>query len=328
MKRRAKSRRRSRRLALACVVIAALAGLVWLAGRPAARLEEGVSGGGMRPTMVPLGDALAVRGSPGWSALSLEERRRAETPLTEEARAWLESERETVWRVAQAFDVAPVALGGIVAVEKTLLVGRADVLGEDLFRAVFGSLEEGDLERWATEQESAFQREAAASSGAGGWKPVRHPYLWTLGPAQVSFRLAIQYEPAVARRLGRPPRGVAEVLDAVTSMPGNIEYAAALVAEAQSAYRELAGMDISANPGVLATLYQLGSPTVRARRLATENAARAARDAPVQPPQVNVYGAFVNHHAGEIAVLLGVAGRAARGDAPDAHAGTTRQVQD
>lgn len=254
------------------------------------------------------GNAFTVRGNPGWESLSEQDRARAHTPLSPEARDWLKEERHAVRRIAAAFDVSPVALGGIVAAEKTLLVGRADALGEELFRAVFGSLREEDLEHWVAEQERGFQRASRPDASPDAWTPVRAPYLWTLGPAQVSFRLAIRSEPLVARRLDRPRRDAREVLDAVTSMPGNLEYAAALVAEGQRAYRDLAAADISANPGVLATLYHLGSPTVRARRLSAENAARRSRGDPIQPPHVNYYGAFVNHHVGEIAVLLGVAG--------------------
>lgn len=244
---------------------------------------------------------LVVRGNPGWEALPEDARRRADTPLSAEARSWLAAQREVVRSVAADFDVSSVALGGVVAAERTLLTGRVDALGEELFRAVLGSLPEDDLERWVTDQERSFRRSAPAPAQGG----IRNPYLWTLGPAQVSFRLALQYEPAVAERMGRRRRNVKEVLDAVTSVPGNLEYAAALLAEARVAYRDLAGFDIAGNPGVLATLYQLGSPTVRARRLAEENEARRARGERIHPPQVNAYGAFVNRHAGEIATILG-----------------------
>jgi hypothetical protein len=248
---------------------------------------------------------LIVHGNPGWEALTEDARRRADTPLSIAARSWLAAQREVVRAVAADFDVSPIALGGVVAAERTLLTGRVDALGEELFRAVLGSLPEDDLERWVAEQERSFRRSAPAPAQGG----IRNPYLWTLGPAQVSFRLALQYEPVVANRMDRRRRNVKEVLDAVTSVPGNLEYAAALLAEARAAYRDLAGFDISANPGVLATLYQLGSPTVRARRLAEENEARRARGERIQPPQVNAYGAFVNRHAGEIATILG-AGKA------------------
>jgi hypothetical protein len=241
---------------------------------------------------------LVVRGSPGWDVLPEEARRRAALPIASEARSWLATQREVVHRVAIAFGISPVALGGVVAAERTLLTGRVDALGEELFRAVVGSLPEDDLERWVAQQEQTFR-----SAGQGVPQPgIRNPYLWTLGPAQVSFRLALQYEPVVAARLERPPRNVKQVLDAVTSVPGNLEYAAALIAEAQAVYRETAGFDIRDNPGVLATLYQLGSPVVRARRLAQENAVRRA---PILSPQINAYGAFVNRHAEEIATILG-----------------------
>ena len=243
--------------------------------------------------------------SPSWASLAEADRRRAMTPMTPEARAWLRDEATTVRRVAAAFEISPVALGGIVAVEKTLLVGRVDALGEDLFRAVFGSLRGRELERWIAEQERGFQEAGSAAPGSR-WNPVRQPYLWTLGPAQVSFRLAVRTEPSVARRLGRRERQANEILEAVTSTAGNLEYAAALLAEAGRAYRELADMEIGADPGVLATLYHLGAPTVRARRLAAENGARRARGEPAEPPHVNYYGAFVDHHAAEIAALLGV----------------------
>ena len=257
---------------------------------------------GATPAMVarPSG-ILVVRGNPGWEALPEDARRRADTPLSAEARSWLAAQREVVRSVAADFDVSPIALGGVVAAERTLLTGRVDALGEELFRAVLGSLPEDDLEGWVADQERSFRRSAPAPAQGG----IRNPYLWTLGPAQVSFRLALQYEPAVADRMDRRLRNVKEVLDAVTSVPGNLEYAAALLAEARVAYRDLAGFDIAGNPGVLATLYQLGSPTVRARRLAEENEARRERGERIQPPQVNAYGAFVNRHAAQIATILG-----------------------
>lgn len=302
-------RRRVRWLIAASVLAVCMLALARSTGWRASTAFDDETSDGTGANMVRRGEVLVVRGSPGWNSLSAGERDRAETPLSDPAREWLRAEQLAVRRVSAAFGVSPVALGGIVAAEKTLLVGRVDAMGEELFRAVFGSLRERDLERWVADQEAAFQRGEGAAGSAGGWTPVRHPYLWTLGPAQVSFRLAIQYEPVVASRLGRPERDARAILNSLTSMPGNLEYAAALLAEAERAYRELAGMDISRNPGVLATLYHLGAPTVRARRLAEDNHARRARGEPALPPHVNYYGAFVNHHAGEITALIRTAGQ-------------------
>jgi hypothetical protein len=233
--------------------------------------------------------------------LSRTERRRAETPLSADARAWLVGHGDEVRATAAAFDVSPIALGGIVAAEKTLLTGRIDAIGEEVFLTVFGSLREEDLTRWAADQEREYQRRLTRG---GGRPTLLTPYLWTLGPAQVSLRLAILNEPAVAQRMGRPRRGVKEVVEAVIITPGNLEYAAALLAEAERAYADVAGVDIAADPGLLATLYHLGSPTVRARRLAADNALREERGTPPDPPRMNWYGAFVDRNVGEIAALL------------------------
>ena len=240
---------------------------------------------------------------PAPAPLSAADRRRAAAPLSQEARDWLVAHRGEVRDVARRFDVSPVALGGIVAAEKTLLTGRVDAVGEEVFQGVFGSLGEDDLERWADEQEREFRRRGARG---GGRPTLLTPYLWTLGPAQVSFRLAILYEPEIARRTGRPERSVREVLEAVTSTPGNLEYAAALLGDAQRAYADVAGVDIADDPGLLATLYHLGSPTVRARRLVSDNAARQTRGDEPDPPRMNWYGAFVDHHSAEIGGLLGL----------------------
>ena len=288
-------RRRWRRLALALLAAVAvgaiLLALAWLRRPPppvAALYDEHVIEEELPAVLVP------VEGNPGWESLPPDERARARTPMSGAAREWLRRTRAEVVSVARAFEVSPVALGGIVAAEETLLVGRMDAIGERLFLAVFRTLREQDLERWVADQEGAYQREARAGHALERER-VRAPYLWTLGPAQVSFRLAVRAEPQVAATMRRPRRDVKQVLEALTTVPGSLEYAAALLAQSRGAYARIAGLDIADNPGVLATLYHLGAPTVRARRLAIG-----------QPPHVNFYGAWVNLHAAEVAELLGV----------------------
>ncbi|HET7692949.1 MAG TPA: DUF1402 family protein [Gemmatimonadota bacterium] len=297
--------RRGRRLAL--VGIAVVAGIA--AAVAVARL--GSSAGSRSDTLdeLPLAgglpaDLVLVEGNPGWESLPEEERDRARTPLSDAAREWLTRHRAEVLSVADTFDVSPVALGGIVAAEKTLLVSRADELGESLLLAVFGTLREGDLEGWVAEREREYRTKARAGD-APERERFRTPYLWTLGPAQVSFRLAVRIEPQVATALGRPRRTAREVLTALTTVRGSLEYAAALLAQSRGAYARIAGLDIGENPGVLATVYHLGAPTVRARRL--------AGGAPGEElPHVNYYGAWVNLHAEDVARLLGVPPTAAR----------------
>ena len=298
-------RRRSRTATLALAAVAAMVvalAVAWLR-RPSDPTTEGLED----EPMVGIGGELprglvVVEGNPGWTSLPESERARALTPMSEAAREWLTRHRAEVVGIARSFDVSPIALGGIVAAEETLLVGRMDALGESLFLTVFGSLRERDLERWVADQERAYRREASAGT-APERDRVRTPYLWTLGPAQVSFRLAVRIEPQVAMTMKRPRRNVTQVLEALTTVPGSLEYAAALVTQSRAAYARIAGLDIGGNPGVLATLYHLGAPTVRARRLAAANANPSGA---AEMPQVNFYGAWVNLHAAEIARLLGV----------------------
>lgn len=255
-----------------------------------------------------VGCALVAGAVLGWWSLRDEGRSDAGGPgataLRDDARRWLSNHAGEIRRVAGVFGVSPVALGGIVAAEKSLLVGRVDAFEEEVFRTVFGSLAGDDLDRWVAEQESIY-RSRVGSGSAPERAAIRNPYLWTLGPAQVSFRLAVQIESVVARRMGRRPRSASEVLDALTTPEGSLEYAAALLAAAKRAYRE-SGIDIADDPGVLATLYHLGAPEIRARRLVEENRVRIAEGDPTAPPRVNFYGAFVDRHAAEIAELLGV----------------------
>ncbi len=296
---------RGRRLALAG--LAALA--VIAAAVAVARLGSPGSPGPDAFDELPLAgglpaDLVVVEGNPGWESLPEEEKERARTPLSDTAREWLTRHRAEVLSVAGAFDVSPVALGGIVAAEKTLLVSRADELGESLLLSVFGTLREGDLEGWVADREREYRSKARAGE-APERERFRTPYLWTLGPAQVSFRLAVRIEPQVATALGRPRRTAREVLTALTTVRGSLEYAAALLAQSRGAYARIAGLDIGGNPGVLATVYHLGAPTVRARRLAGGTPGE-------ELPHVNYYGAWVNLHAEEVAGLLGVPPAASR----------------
>ncbi|MFN2383043.1 MAG: DUF1402 family protein [Gemmatimonadota bacterium] len=296
-------RRGSLLLGVTAVSLALLLGIWGIRGRSSDEPSREQYAIGTDSANGPVGPVRFVRGNPGWAELSAEDRERAATPLSGAARNWLARNGPVVHQVAAAFGTSAVALGGLVAAEQTLLMGRVDALGERVFAAVFGAVRPGDLDRWVADQERTFQRRAAAGEQPGRGT-VRNPYLWTLGPAQVSFRLAVRAEPALAAAQNRPERSPKEVFTALTTTRGNLEYAALLLVEAERAYRRIAGLEIGGNPGVLATLYHLGAPTARAERIADETTTRRARGLSPDPPQVNFYGAFVNIHAREIAALL------------------------
>jgi hypothetical protein len=70
---------------------------------------------------------------------------------------------------------------------------------------------------------------------------------------------------------------------------------AALIRVSIDAYKKKAKLDISKNPGITATLYNLGNPEARAVRHA-----RSGR----RYPRENYYGWFVNKHEKELREIV------------------------
>ena len=69
-------------------------------------------------------------------------------------------------------------------------------------------------------------------------------------------------------------------------------------------YKRIAGFDISANPGVTATLYNVGDPEARAFALKAENDKRKATGEPEKMPEENYYGWLVNEKMGDLKALF------------------------
>ena len=71
-------------------------------------------------------------------------------------------------------------------------------------------------------------------------------------------------------------------------------YVAAVIRLSIDSYRDIANFDISENPGITATLYNLGNVTTRASALAEKNLERWERGLEPELPQENYYGWLVN----------------------------------
>jgi hypothetical protein len=69
-------------------------------------------------------------------------------------------------------------------------------------------------------------------------------------------------------------------------------------------YRDIAGFDISQNPGVTATLYNLGDAATRARQLRADNDQRRQKGQQPIYPEENFYGWFINDRLDELQKLL------------------------
>ena len=83
-----------------------------------------------------------------------------------------------------------------------------------------------------------------------------------------------------------------------------LTYVAATLRKSIDAYATYADYDISGNPGITATLYNVGDPEGRARALKAENKKRAANGEPPRMPEENYYGWLVNEKLPELRALF------------------------
>lgn len=97
----------------------------------------------------------------------------------------------------------------------------------------------------------------------------------------------------------------ARVYEAIMEPDSTLAFMAASIVESIENYSDIAGFDISKNPGVTATLYNVGNPAKRARDLAKTNRKRANRGQKRILPAENYYGWLVNHHEEELREMIG-----------------------
>jgi len=129
----------------------------------------------------------------------------------------------------------------------------------------------------------------------------------TFGIGQLNPLTALQMSDTVNRISGLPKldyRQPTEVYATIMDPDRTLPYVAATLRKSIDAYAEIAGFDISGNPGVTATLYNIGNPEERARALKAENAERVARGEPERMPEENYYGWLVNDRIADIEALF------------------------
>ncbi|MDW6024502.1 DUF1402 family protein [Mesorhizobium sp. BAC0120] len=129
----------------------------------------------------------------------------------------------------------------------------------------------------------------------------------TFGIGQLNPLTALEMSDYVHRVSGFPrldasdPRSVYKtIMDPDMTLP----YVAATLRKSIDAYKSIAGFDISQNPGLTATLYNLGNPEARARALRAENADRQAQGLEPRLPQENYYGWLVNEKLPELKAVF------------------------
>ena len=129
----------------------------------------------------------------------------------------------------------------------------------------------------------------------------------TFGIGQLNPLTALQMSDEVHKVSGLSkldegdPNGVYQtIMDPDLTLP----YVAATLKTSIEAYKRIAGFDISQNPGLTATLYNVGNPEARAHALKVENERRSAAGEPAKVPEENYYGWLVNDKLTELQALF------------------------
>lgn len=125
----------------------------------------------------------------------------------------------------------------------------------------------------------------------------------TFGLGQINPLTALMLSDLVSEKSGiakLDETDAAGVYKAIMDPDISLAFMAGVLRKAIDDYRTIAGMDISKNPGVTATLFNVGNSLQRARSLAARNAGGGA---PVWPEE-NYYGWLVNDRLADLKTLF------------------------
>ena len=95
-----------------------------------------------------------------------------------------------------------------------------------------------------------------------------------------------------------------QVYKTIMDPDSSLIYMAAVLKNSIDVYKRITGFDISSNPGITATLYNLGNVKSRARKLAAINNQRKALGQQPLLPEENYYGWLVNDKLQELKSLF------------------------
>jgi len=129
----------------------------------------------------------------------------------------------------------------------------------------------------------------------------------TFGLGQLSPVVALMVNDTVHAKSGLPLLDIndaAEVYETIMDPDRSIHYMAAQIRVCIDMYRNIAGFDITKNPGVTATLYNLGDCATRAREIRADNDARRKKGQQIAYPEENFYGWLVNDRLDQLRKLI------------------------
>ncbi|MBW9079944.1 DUF1402 family protein [Agrobacterium pusense] len=129
----------------------------------------------------------------------------------------------------------------------------------------------------------------------------------TFGLGQINPLTALMLSDMVARTSGYEKldeNDATAVYTAIMDPDRSLAFMAASIRKSIDDYRSIADMDISKNPGVTSTLYNVGGSQQRAAILAQKNRQRAAGGEQPLLPEENYYGWLVNDRIKDLQALL------------------------
>lgn len=238
---------------------------------------------------------------------------------------------------AARFGIAPVHIVGALIGEhtynvdaldriQTYVVKAASYLGSDLafkhdgekvstfvqrpeFVACAGLAD--SYETWACREHVWNDSFRGKTAGGKSWPNDRFGRVFfqpfyagqTFGLGQLNPLTALQVNDLVQRVAGLPKLNAdraPEVYKAIMDPDSTLAYMAAVIRIAIDAYATIGGVDISANPGLTATLYNLGDVRERAADYKRRNGGKS----PPAWPEENYYGWLVNDKLSDLEALV------------------------
>ncbi|MGV3548145.1 DUF1402 family protein [Rhizobium sp.] len=121
----------------------------------------------------------------------------------------------------------------------------------------------------------------------------------TFGLGQINPLTALELSDLVNRVSGYPKldeNDAGKVYEAIMDPDKSLAYMAAAIRLSIDEYRKIAGVDISKNPGITSTLYNIGNPREKAYELKAKG--------PGAMPEENYYGWLINDKIAELEALL------------------------
>ncbi len=163
-----------------------------------------------------------------------------------------------VAKVSSQYGIHPTALAGAILAENSLNVGLKD-----------------SVQTWLASKMGITKVGAKSFS---------------FGFGQISLPAALEAERHLAKLEKRSEKSQQELIAEVADPVGSIRVAATILRKVQDDYKEQ-GFDISKDPALLATLYNLGRSEERSKAAKAEG----------RIPKINYFGLFVQKFEGEIA---------------------------